>query len=63
MDCRQISVLTLNEFNQINWFLTLNHEVLWCFHHKFSSDVNRNKSKIIRLDSLNIKTEIKRQSL
>ena len=56
MDRRQISVLTLNEFNQINWFLTLNH-------HKFSSDVKGNKSKLIRLDSLNIKTEIKGQSL
>ena len=56
MDCRQISVLTLNEFNQINWFLTLNH-------HKFSSGVKGNKSKLIRLDSLNIKTEIKGQSL
>ena len=56
MDCRQISVLTLNEFNQINWFLTLNH-------HKFSSDVRGNRSKLIRLDSLNIKTEIKGQSL
>ena len=53
------SLLILNEYKRINFYFRWNHQK----NHRFSDYFKENRSQLISLNSLNVRSEIWRRSL